>query len=137
MAQSSYNTILKYKTSDSSAYDVLVAIKDFPDLGGNPELLETTTLSNASQTYINGIQSMDALQFTANYTKEDFKKIDALKGKQLDFQLEFGNDTGEGNDGIFAWSGDVAVWVNGAGVNEVLEMTISIAPSTEITLVEE
>jgi hypothetical protein len=137
MAQSSYNTILKYATKGSNDFKVLVDIKDFPDLGGTPELLETTTLSNASQTYISGIQSMDALQFTANYTKESFESISALKGQQLDFRLEFGNDTGEGNDGVFGWSGDVIVWVNGAGVNEVIEMTVSIAPSTEITLIEE
>ena len=49
-------------------YEKLIDIKEFPDLGGDPEMLETTTLSDNMQTYIAGIQSLDALSFTANYT---------------------------------------------------------------------
>ena len=134
MAQSSYNTILKYKTTEGT-YEKLIDIKDFPDLGGSPELLETTTLSNHAQTYIHGIQSMNAMEFTANYTKADYEKLYALRNKEMDFQLWFGEDE-EGSDGKFGWSGELTVWATGHGVNEVREMTISIAPSTEIELVD-
>lgn len=136
MAQSSYNTILKYSESEDGLFEKLVDIKDFPDLGGSPELLETTTLSNSAQTYIHGIQSMDAMEFTANYDKESYSKIKALEKKELYFKLYFG-ETAEGEDGIFAWKGELTTWATGHGVNEVREMIISIAPSTEIELVEE
>ncbi len=38
-------------------------------------MLETTTLSDKMQTYIPGIQSLDSLEFTANYTLEEYKKL--------------------------------------------------------------
>ena len=136
MAQSSYNTILKYSESEDGLFEELVAIKDFPDLGGAPELLETTTLRNAKQTYINGIQSMDAMEFTANYTKEDYKKLLGIANKPLYFELWFG-ENGNGEDGIFEWQGELTVWATGAGVNEVREMVISIAPSTDVELKED
>lgn len=134
MALNTYNIILNYRENGTEAtFTKLVDIKDFPDLGGEPEMLETTTLSNKAQTYINGIQSMDAMQFTYNYDKQTFNTIKGLEGKKLDFELWFGND-GQGSDGIFQWSGDLVTWVTGGGVNEVVEGTLSIAPSTEVTL---
>lgn len=105
-----------------------IDIKNFPDLGGAPEMLETTTLSDEVQTFILGIQSMDALEFTANYTKADYEAVLADEGKELYYALEFGED---GSEGVFEWQGQHTVWVTGAEVNSVVEMVISIAPSTK------
>lgn len=129
MAISTYGVYLMHKKSD--AYTKLIDIKDFPDLGGAPEMLETTTLSDSMQTYIEGIQSSEALEFTANYTKEDYAACNALKGSEEDFAVYFGED---GANGIFEFSGYLSARVNGGGVNEVVGMTISIAPSTPITV---
>ena len=131
MAISTYGIELMYK--GTSAFERLVEIKDFPDIGGSRELLETTTLSSGMQTYIEGIQSADALEFTANYTKEDYDKIVALKDKEQTFAIYFGEN---GTNGAWYWKGTVSVRVTGGGVNEVVNMTISIAPSTEITTTE-
>lgn len=128
MARSTYGIFLMHKTGD--AYEKLIDIKDFPDLGGAPEMLETTTLSDSMQTFIEGIQSSDALEFTANYTKEDYTKCNALKGKKESYAVYFGN---EGVDGKFEFDGYLSARVNGGGVNEVVGMTISIAPATPIT----
>lgn len=128
MAMSTYGITLMHK-GDGSTYTKLVDIKDFPDLGGAPEMLETTTLSDSMQTYIEGIQSSDALEFTANYTKEDYSKCTALKGKKESFAVYFGE---EGVNGKFTFDGYLSARVNGGGVNEVVGMTISIAPATPI-----
>ena len=53
MAISTYKVFLMKKST--STYEKLVDIKEFPDLGGEPEMLETTTLSDNMQTYIAGI----------------------------------------------------------------------------------
>ena len=132
MAISTYGIHLMHKASGGQ-YEKLIDIKDFPDLGGAPEMLETTTLSDAMQTYIEGIQSSDALEFTANYTKEDYAKCNALKGKQEDYAVFFGE---EGTNGKFEFGGYLSARVNGGGVNEVVGMTISIAPATPITVAE-
>ena len=141
MAISTYKTFLMKKGSGQSAtYSKLIDIKDFPDLGGSPEMLETTTLSDGAQTYIPGIQSQDAMEFTANYTSSDFTTLKALEGTELELAVWFGATvsagvaTPTGSDGKFEFKGYLTVRVNGGGVNEPVGMTISIAPTTEVTL---
>lgn len=138
MAISTYKVFLMKK--NSSTYEKLVDIKEFPDLGGSPEMLETTTLSDNMQTYIPGIQSLDALEFPANYTLADFTALKALDGVENDYAVWFGG-TGEGDsltptgsDGKFEFKGQLSVFPVGGGVNEVVDMTITIAPSTPITM---
>lgn len=140
MAISSYKIFLMKKTEN--AYEKLVDIKDFPDLGGEPEMLETTTLSDKMQTYIPGIQNLDALAFTANYTKEKFLELKALEGVEHDYSVWFGGTeeagvvTPTGTDGKFDFKGQLSAYPVGAGVNEVVDMNITIAPSTPITMAE-
>ena len=140
MATSSYKTFLMVKKSE--AYEKLVDIKDFPDLGGAPEMLETTTLSDSMQTFIEGIQSQDALEFTINYDLETFKTIEGMKGVETDFSVWFGGTetdgtlTPTGTEGKFNFKGYISARVTGKGVNEVKEAVLSIAPSTPITLGE-
>lgn len=137
MAISTYKVFLMQKDEE---WKKLVDIKDFPDLGGSPEMLETTTLSDSMQTYIPGIQSLDALEFTANYTKTDFEKLKALEERELELAVWFGGTakgnelTPDGSDGKFEFKGRLSVFVVGGGVNEVVDMTITIAPSTAITV---
>lgn len=140
MATSSYKTFLM--TKKDQAYEKLVDIKDFPDLGGSPEMLETTTLSDPMQTYIEGIQSQDALEFTINYDLTIYETIAAMKGTETEFGVWFGGTeangvaTPTGSEGKFNFKGYISIRVVGKGVNEVKEAIISIAPSTAITLGE-
>ena len=141
MAISTYKVFLM-KSTDGSQYEKLIDIKDFPDLGGAPENLETTTLSDSMQTYIPGIQSLDALEFNANYTKEDFDALKELEGTEYSYAVWFGGTvsgstvTPTGADGKFEFKGQLSVFPTGGGVNEVVGMTITIAPSTPITVGE-
>lgn len=144
MAISTYKVFLMKKGSGQSAtYSKLIDIKEFPDLGGSPELLETTTLSDGAQTYIHGIQSQEALEFTANYTKADYTTLKALEDTECEFAVWFGATvsagvaTPTGSDGKFEFKGYLSVSVSGGGVNEVVDMTISIAPTTVISLASE
>lgn len=144
MAISTYKIFLMMKaTGDAAAYEKLLDIKDFPDLGGAPEMLETTTLSDKMQTYIPGIQSLDALEFTANYTKSDYEKLKALEGEEHEFAVWFGGTesagvlTPTGSDGKFEFKGQLSAFPVGGGVNEVVDMTTTIAPSTPIVMDEE
>ena len=138
MAISTYKSFLMHKVSEK--WEKLVDIKSFPDLGGSPELLETTTLSDGVTTNILGIQSLDALEFECNYTKEDYTKLKALEGKDGQYAVWLGGTvagnmvTPTGTEGKFEFGGQLAVYVNGGGVNEVVNMTISIAASTPITM---
>ena len=140
MAISTYKIFLMIKKEN--VYEKLVDIKDFPDLGGEPEMLETTTLSDKMQTHIPGVQKLDGLAFTANYTKEKFTELKGMEGTEHDYSVWFGGTeengvvTPTGSDGKFDFKGQHSVYAVGAGVNEVVDMNITIAPSTPITMAE-
>ncbi len=117
MAISSYNTKLKI---GSASYD----IKDFPEILGQRSALETTTLSDDAQTYIQGIrQTSENFPFLMNYDATQFDALNKLTGVQ-ECELSF-------SDGSkFTWSGYVSVSINEGSVDAVLEMTVYVSPST-------
>ena len=137
MAISTYKVYLMKKSG--SDWGKLIDIKEFPDIGGDPELLETTTLSDKMQTFILGIQSNEGLNFTANYTKSDYQTLQGLEGSEQDYGIWFGASvsnnvvTPDGSNGKFEFKGELSVHVSGGGVNEVVDMAITIAPTTVIT----
>ena len=125
MAINTYGITLKWGQS-AEALTKVVDIKDFPDMIGDPEMLETTTLSDAQVTNIPGIKSSDTLTFTCNYTKADFTAVNEVAGTALHYALEF-------SDGSkFTWQGQHTCGLPGKGVNEVVEFTINIAASTPV-----
>lgn len=125
MAINTYGVSLKWGESAENVAKV-VDIKDFPDMIGDPEMLETTTLSDAQVTNIPGIKGSDMLTFTCNYTKTDFTAVNADAEKPLHYVLEF-------SDGSkFTWQGQHTCGLPGKGVNEVIEFTINIAASSPV-----
>lgn len=143
MAISTYKVFLMHKAAAAEAYTKLIDIKEFPDLGGEPEMLETTTLSDKMQTYIAGIQSLEGLSFLSNYDKADYAKLKALEGKKEQYAVWFGGTeaggvvTPDGSNGKFSFDGELSVYPVGGGVNEVVDMNITIAPSTVISFAEQ
>lgn len=139
MAISTFKVFLMKKKTTND-WEKLIDIKSFPDLGGAPETIETTTLSDPMQTYTLGIQSLDALEFEANYTLDEYKALKALEGVTNDYAVWLGGtETGgvitpTGVNGKYKFKGQLSVFPSGGGVNEVVGMTITIAPSTPITL---
>lgn len=142
--KSTYGTYLKVKASGDSDYKILCPIQDFPDLGGEPEMLQTTTLGDKAHTYIEGIQSMDALTFNTNLyfgaeTEEGsflyIKKTYDNTSASFDFCVDFVQDPDATKVTTLlraSWTGQLSIWVTGGGVDEVVACTISIAPSTVI-----
>ena len=125
MAISTYNVQLKWGESAEAATKK-VDIKDFPDLVGQPNMLETTTLSDGQQTFIPGIKSADTMSFTCNYTSADFQTCNTDADKELFYVLEFADGS------TFTWKGKHTCGVAGKGVDEVIEFTIDIAPLTPV-----
>lgn len=130
-AYSTINTVLKAGAS-AQALTKLCKIKSYPDLGGAPDTLETTDLEDSQQTFVPGVQSIDQMEFTANYTPEDYATVAASANTEQTYQLEMGDD---GAQGKFTWTGQHSVYVNGGDVNAVREMTIVVTPSSQITKV--
>lgn len=126
-AYSTIGTVLKCGGTQLSK------IKSYPQLGGAPDQLETTDLEDTMQTFVDGVQKMNTMEFKANYTPEAYDAVVAAMpaaGATKDYELDFGN---AGANGIFKWSGTHTVYVNEGEVNGVREMTITCTPSTKIT----
>ena len=140
MAVSTYKTFLMVK--NATTYEKLVDIVSYPDMGGSPEMLDATSLSDPMTVNILGIQTLDALDFECNYTLADYTKLKEMEGTDKEFAIWLGGTeaggkvTPTGDDGKFCFGGQLSVYVNGGGVNEVRKMTVSIAASTAITLGE-
>lgn len=125
------HTYLGYASATGTAFTKLVSIKDFPDLGGAPDQVEITDLDDDVQKFLLGVQSMSALEFTANYIPNDYDTLsDMADGTIKKFCVAFGKS---GEYGVFSWEGQLAVWVVGGGVNSPREMKISISTSTKVT----
>ena len=121
MAISTFGVSLKYG-ADSATTPVI--IKDFPSLLGKRSSLETTTLSDDAQTFIAGIrQQSESFDFVANYDPTVYNTLNSLDEDQT-WSLTFSDGSG------YTWKGSVSVSVNEGAVDAVLEMTISVTPST-------
>ena len=121
MAISTFGVSLKY---GEATPQTAVVIKDFPSLLGKRSSLETTSLSDDAQTFIPGIrQQSESFDFVANYDPAVYSTLNALKGDQS-WSLTFSDGSG------YTWKGGVSVSVNEGSVDAVLEMTISVTPST-------
>ena len=137
-ATSTYKSFLMHKKT--STWEKLIDIVSYPDLGGAPEMLDATSLSDPMTVNILGIQSLDALEFECNYDLTKYTELKAMEGENKDFAVWLGGTesagsvTPTGEDGKFEFKGQLAVFVNGGAVNEVRKMTVSIAASTPITL---
>ncbi len=143
-----YSTQLAYanvtgKALVATGFKRVIRIKDYGDLMGAPETLETTDLEDAMTTNTAGIKQTDALEFTYNYTKDNYTAAKKLEdGEEHVFALHFNGKFAstapdaavvtEGSDGVFYFLGTLSVGISGAGVNEVREGTITITQSTEI-----
>lgn len=129
-ATSTANTILKSSATSDGVFAKLVDIISYPDLGSEPNKLDTTTLSATKfKTNILGLQEAPDLSFEALYDEDAYTTISTMNGTHF-FELHFGDD---GADGIFAWSGGITVFITGGGVDEVRKMTIVVSAETEIS----
>lgn len=135
MAVSTATTTLKYTTDlvtpfDTPAPTKLVDIINYPDMGSTPSKLDTTDLSASTfKTSILGLQELPDLTFECNYDETAYNTISQLNAT-YHFVLEFGTD---GADGAFSWNGQIRVYANGGGVDEVRKMTVVLSASTAIT----
>lgn len=121
MALSTKGVTLAY---GSSTPQTPIVIKSFPSVLGKRSALETTTLSDDAQTFIPGIiQQEESFDFTANYDATIYESLNTLKEVQK-CSLTFPDGS------KYTWDGYISVSVNEGDVDAVIEITVSITPTT-------
>lgn len=136
MAISTYKTYLLVKGSGTGAsYSKLIDIKNFPDLGSDPELIDVTTLSDAFRHYVLGIQDTGALNFDYNADGTSKSAVAAVCDGETEqtFCVAFGNTTPSSADMAFYFKGTGVTYVTGGGVNEAVNGRITIGLSSDIS----
>ncbi len=137
-AYSTISTFLMVGSGSPGTYSKLCDIKSTPDLGGKPNMLQTTTLSDGTHTYVPGVKDMgDGLEFTANYTPSMYNTLigGTYKDTEKYFAIWMGGTSAAptGANGKLAFKGILSAYLNAADVDGVREMTIVIAPTSEPT----
>lgn len=136
MADTSYLARVIYKehtaaSSDfSGTYNLLVRAKSIPSPVSTPNTVESTTLEDDTQTFEMGIKTADSREITGNLEKKYLQDINGLAGKKLDIFHLYGTD-GIGGTAKYAYIGQATATPNDVGgVDEILEMTVTVIPNT-------
>ena len=87
MAVISKGITLSYKAAQGAEYTPLTNLQEIPDLGGEVEAIEITTLADAAHMYTDGIKNCgDSLEFKFLYEEAQFTALNALTAsKSKDF----------------------------------------------------
>lgn len=130
-AVSTFKARLMHGTGATPTWEMLIPITSFPQIGGAPEQIEVTTMEDSMQTFIQGIQTAEAMEFGTWYESEAYDQLKALDGKREKYAIWFGNE-GDGSAGKFQFEGQLSVYINEGEVNAAIGMTVSITPNTPI-----
>lgn len=125
MAVISKGIELSYKNG-SAEFVKLTNLQEIPDLGGEVEAIEITTLADAAHTYTDGLKNYgDSLEFKFLYDGEQFTTLNALTGS---IQWQVALPDGE----TCTFGGTCSVKLDGVGVNAALTYTLAIKPNSEM-----
>ena len=104
----------------------LTNLMEIPELGGEVEAIEITTLADAAHVYTDGLKNYgDSLAFKFLYEKEQFATLNGLTGSQ-EWKVEL-------PDGATCeFGGTCSVKLDGAGIATALTYTLSIKPNSEM-----
>ena len=124
MAVISKGITLSYK--NGSDFIELTNLQEIPDLGGEVEAIEITTLADAAHTYTDGLKNYgDSLAFKFLYDGSQFETLNGLTGSS-----EWKVELPDGANCTFG--GTSSVKLDGVGVNAALTYTLSVKPNTEM-----
>lgn len=125
------DTTLSYK-SGASTFKELEHLMEVPELGGDPEKVEVTTLSSPVKQYIPGIKDLGDLAFKFLYDNEtstsNYRILRGLQeaGEVATFRVEYPDGTGHEFDAY------VNVKMDSAAVNAAMTFTASMSLQSDI-----
>ena len=104
----------------------LTNLQEIPELGGDTEAIEITTLADAAHMYTDCIKSYgDSLAFKFLYEETQFATLNELEGSQT-WKVELPDGA------TCSFGGTCSVKLDGVGVNAALTYTLSVKPNSEM-----
>lgn len=125
MAVISKGITLSYKGA-TGEYTELTNLQEIPELGGDVEAIEITTLADTAHMYTDGIKNYgDSLVFKFLYEKEQFTTLSGLTTSQT-WKVELPDGA------TCTFGGTCSVKLDGVGVNAALTYSLSVKPNSEM-----
>lgn len=117
---------LSYQAGGAGEFIELTNLQEIPELGGDAEAIEITTLADAAHMYTDGILNYgDTLSFKFLYEKEQFVALQNLEGS-VNWKVELPDGT------TCSFGGTASPKLDGVGVNAALTYTLGIKPDSEM-----
>ena len=160
MATLTAGTFLMTGGDATNAYEKLVDISEYPDLGSSVDTQDVTTLSDACHKYIDALPDPGgAIEFNGFLNKDDYDAVQAIAGVEQNFVIAFGGtptaadatvlepDTIKGLPGgaltitpktgstaatflAISFKGKIRVRLTGAGSDAARPVTYTVVPTT-------
>jgi hypothetical protein len=117
-----------------TSYAKVADITNFPELIGDSDDIESTTMSDTQRTYENGLQNAPTDSFTAQYSREKFEAIQDLidangRNAKYHFCLLFSDSSS-----VFDWRGSINVGIGAGSINEIITMPLPISFASAVKL---
>ena len=126
MAVISKGITLSYKAKEGAEFIPLTNLQEIPELGGDTESIEITTLADAAHMYTNGIKNYgDSLAFKFLYEKAQFDILSKLEGSQQ-WKVTLPDNAS------CTFGGACSVKLDGVGVNAALTYSLAVKPDSEM-----
>lgn len=127
MAVISKGIKLSYKAGSGEFID-LTNLYEIPELGGDVDKIEVTTLASEAHEYTNGIRNYgDTIAFKFYYEKEQFTTLNGL-AEACDWKVELPDAT------AYTFSGVPSVKLDGVSYNAALTYSLNIAPTSAMVV---
>lgn len=115
---------IKLSYGSEGSFTELKDLQEIPELGGDTEAIEITTLADNAHMYTDGIKNYgDSLAFKFLYEQTQFATLNGLEGAQQ-WKVELPDGA------ACTFGGTCSVKLDGVGVNAALTYTLSIKPNS-------
>lgn len=133
------DTHLDYAEAKEGAYTELYGLNSFPKMGGSPNKVDVSNMRDSMQRSINGLQTVDNLDFGFYYNNETaddesdvikkaFARLKNLEkaDKLVHWKLTYPDGS------YYSWQGKPVVSMDAGNVGEAIKFTLSISLETNL-----
>lgn len=109
-------------TGGSASFEKLVDVTSVPATGSPQAKIESTVLSAKKKQYIPDREDLPDMEFTYNFTEDNFADVFAVCDEEYYFMIVYGDGSGAV---IF---GEANTWVDGVGRSQAVEAKMNVVP---------
>lgn len=109
-------------TGGAASFTKLIDVTAIPATGAAQAKLEATVLSSTKKQYIADRADLPDLEFTFNYTADNFAAVEAVADQDYFFMIVYGDGSGA------VIEGEGNCWVDAVARGSVVEAKLNVVP---------